>query len=129
MIEPEHIDELVRLTKSGALTWRKTPEGVTEAEDVVYRYHLLPDGATLIRVGRNPFALENGGMSRTSEMSVARIRAPVVRSVALPPLEHLEQPQRNRQRSRRRTRTSRKPVVNMKHLEEQAKHGRVGVEQ
>ena len=30
MIEPEHIDELVRLTKSGALTWRKTPEGVTE---------------------------------------------------------------------------------------------------
>ena len=125
MIEPEHIDELVRLTKSGALTWRKTPEGVTEAEDVVYRYHLLPDGATLIRVGRNPFALESGGMSRTSEMSVARIRAPVVRSVALPPLEHLEQPQR----SRRRTRTSRKPVVDMKQLDEQAKQGRVGDEQ
>ena len=64
-------------------------------------------------------------MSRTSEMSVARIRAPVVRSVALPPLEHLGQPQR----SRRRTRTSRKPVVNMKHLEEQAKYARVGDEQ
>ena len=70
MIEPEHIDEMVRLTKSAALTWRKTLQGVTEAVDVVYLYHLLPDGATLIRVGLNPFALECGGMSRTTDLPV-----------------------------------------------------------
>ena len=100
MIKPEHIDEPVRLTKCGTLTWRKTLQGVTEAEDDVYRYHLLPDGATLIRVDRNPFALESGGMSRTSDLPVTRILAPVVRSVALPPLAPPERPQRRRQRTR-----------------------------
>ena len=85
MIEPEHINELVRLTKAGALTWRQTwgGGGDATAEDGVCRWTLLEDNKTLIRVGLNPRDVDTVGLSRSSERYIETILATVVNSVVL----------------------------------------------
>ena len=135
MIEPGHIDELVTATKAGSLVWRLRDGGDAEAGDAIFRYVLDSNGGTLYRIGRNPFDRETGGVSRTNELSIKRVLAPVVNSVVLPAIAPPSAPSKRSSkrtpRSPKRTPRTSPPGLKeaMPTITEAAKHGRVEDEQ
>ena len=132
VIEPEHIDELVKATRQGALVWRLAEGGDAVAEDAVYHYHLDAGGTTLFRIGKNPFYRETGSVARSDELSVARILTPMVNSPVLPVVAPPSpSSSRAKKRSSRSRKGQRRPRLKeaMPTIREAAKHSRVGDEQ